>query len=400
VAEPVIIVDYDPAWPSRFEALRARLAPALEALGVQIVHVGSTSVPGLAAKPVIDLNIVLRSAADLPSAIERLAALGYVHEGDLGIAGREAFATPPGYGRHDHHLYVCAPDWTGHADQIAFRDYLRAHRRTALAYARLKRSLAQIHRTNRSAYANAKAGFVAAVLRRARAALIPLSLLEQRLDTLYRADPCGRIVASNEWDARPAPRFHLMTTPAGPLWRLGPDVPAALADELSSLARDEPWRPQPHALPLHDDVYRARLASNRPVERQWSGPAFAALGELPPSEALAITTDNAALLAAHFPDWLADVPHRQPFCAVVEDGRAVALCASVRIAPQVHCAGVETHRDHRRRGHAAAAVTAWASAVRSLGATAFYSTSWDNLASRAVAARLGLTLVGADYHLA
>ena len=89
-------------------------------------------------------------------------------EGDLGIVGREAFATPPGYSVHDHHLYVCAPDWGGHGDQVAFRDYLRTDPGAARAYARLKRSLAIKHRDNRAAYANAKAGFVAAVLKRAR----------------------------------------------------------------------------------------------------------------------------------------------------------------------------------------------------------------------------------------
>jgi GrpB-like predicted nucleotidyltransferase (UPF0157 family) len=167
--EPVVIVDYDPEWPLRYEALRARIAEAVGDLAAEIVHLGSTSVPGLAAKPVIDLNIQLRSSNDLPAVIERLAGLGYRHEGDLGIVGREAFATPPGYSVHDHHLYVCAPDWGGHADQIAFRDYLRAHPKTAGAYSRLKRSLAAKYRENRGAYANAKAGFVAAVLKRARA---------------------------------------------------------------------------------------------------------------------------------------------------------------------------------------------------------------------------------------
>ena len=167
MSEPIVIVDYDPAWPGRYEALRAPIAAVLGELAAEIVHLGSTSVPGLAAKPVIDLDVLLRSSDDLPAVIERLAKLGYVHEGDLGIVGREAFATPPGFGVHDHHLYVCAPDWAGHGDQIAFRDYLRAHPRTAGAYARLKRTLAARHRTNRAAYANAKAGFVAAVLKRA-----------------------------------------------------------------------------------------------------------------------------------------------------------------------------------------------------------------------------------------
>lgn len=168
MSEPIIIIDYDPDWPLRYAALHGRIAPVVGDLAAEIVHVGSTSVPGLAAKPVIDLNILLRRASDLPAVIERLTGLGYRHEGDLGVAGREAFATPPGYGVHDHHLYVCAPDWLGHADQIVFRDYLRAQPRTANAYARLKRSLAVKYRDNRGAYANAKAGFVAAVLKRAR----------------------------------------------------------------------------------------------------------------------------------------------------------------------------------------------------------------------------------------
>ncbi|HZC15672.1 MAG TPA: GrpB family protein [Caulobacteraceae bacterium] len=168
MSEPVVIVDYDPTWPGRYEALRAPIAEVLGDIAAEIVHVGSTSVPRLAAKPTIDIDVLLRRAGDLPVAIERLARLGYVHEGDFGVTGREAFATPPGYGTHDHHLYVCAPDWAGHGDQIAFRDHLRAHPKTALAYARLKRSLAATHRENRGAYANAKAGFVEAVLARAR----------------------------------------------------------------------------------------------------------------------------------------------------------------------------------------------------------------------------------------
>ena len=74
-----------------------------------IEHIGSTSVPGLAAKPIIDLDVLLASAAYLPETIRRLATLGYEHEGDLGIAGREAFRTPPSL--FAHHLYVCLPNY-------------------------------------------------------------------------------------------------------------------------------------------------------------------------------------------------------------------------------------------------------------------------------------------------
>jgi predicted GNAT family acetyltransferase len=112
-----------------------------------------------------------------------------------------------------------------------------------------------------------------------------------------------------------------------------------------------------------------------------------------------IDAGNADLLRPLFAHWLADVPRRRPFLAMVEGSQAVAICASVRISPAVHCAGVETHPAHRRRGHARRAVGAWACSVRSLGATPFYSTSWENAASQAVAERLGFHLVGADFHV-
>jgi GrpB-like predicted nucleotidyltransferase (UPF0157 family) len=166
VPELVIICDYDPDWPHRYERLRAPVADALGDFAAAIDHIGSTAVPGLAAKPTIDFNIRLRSIADLPAVIMHLGHLGYRHEGDLGIPGREAFATPPGYATHDHHLYVCAPDWAGYDDQISFRDYLRTHPRAASAYARLKRSLAQRFGSDRAGYAEAKAGFVRAILKR------------------------------------------------------------------------------------------------------------------------------------------------------------------------------------------------------------------------------------------
>lgn len=166
--EPIVVCDYDPGWPQRYAALRQPVADVLGDLAVGIEHVGSTSVPGLAAKPTIDIVIRLRAARDLPAAIRRLARLGYVHEGDFGVIGREAFATPAGYGPHDHHLYVCAPDWGGYDDQVVFRDYLRAHADVAAAYAQLKRSLAIEHRNDRQAYTAGKAGFVSAVLKQAR----------------------------------------------------------------------------------------------------------------------------------------------------------------------------------------------------------------------------------------
>jgi GrpB-like predicted nucleotidyltransferase (UPF0157 family) len=103
--QPVVVVDYNPTWPAIFEQLRSSLWPAVSDVALAIEHVGSTAVPGLAAKPIIDISIVVPSAREVLLAIERLAALGYRHLGDLGIAGREAFRAPEGL--PGHNLYVC-----------------------------------------------------------------------------------------------------------------------------------------------------------------------------------------------------------------------------------------------------------------------------------------------------
>ncbi len=233
-----------------------------------------------------------------------------------------------------------------------------------------------------------------------------LDLLRKRVDALYRTDAGGRIVCTNEWDARPAPRFHLMRTAEGPIAKFRADLPVDLVRALEAVSAGEPWDggsgklPNRHALPSRHAQYLELLAAHAPVERVWSGPAYmAATGVSPTRPPIAIDGHNAHLLQRRFKDWLADVPHRHPFMAGVEGGDAVSICASVRISRAVHCAGVETHPDYRRRGHALDVVAGWAAAVRSLGATPFYSTSWDNLASQAVANRLGFVMVGADFHV-
>jgi hypothetical protein len=225
-------------------------------------------------------------------------------------------------------------------------------------------------------------------------------LLNRRLDTLYATDDRGRLLHSNEWDSRPAPRFHLMRTPAGPLFRCRADMPDTLVARLGELCRDEALGEVPQQSPERQQAYLDLLGHQAPVTQIWTGPVYRADAVPPPPRPpVAIHEDNADLLRPLFPDWLPDVPHRRPFLAVVEGDRAVALCASVRISDAVHCAGVETHPDHRRRGHAATVVAGWAQAVRGFGAVPFYSTAWDNQASRAVAARLGLPLIATDFHV-
>jgi GrpB-like predicted nucleotidyltransferase (UPF0157 family) len=163
--EPVVIVEYDPHWPELFEELRAPVVAALGELVVIVEHVGSTAVPSLAAKPIIDMDVVVPSVADIPEAIRRLASLGYVHRGDLGIAGREAFTSPAGKPRH--HLYVCALDSEELHRHRRFRDYLLTHPEEAGAYGALKRAAARRFAEDRAAYNEAKTRFVEAVLQRA-----------------------------------------------------------------------------------------------------------------------------------------------------------------------------------------------------------------------------------------
>jgi GrpB-like predicted nucleotidyltransferase (UPF0157 family) len=163
--EPVVIVDYDPLWPSLFEELRAPVVAALDDLAVAVEHVGSTAVPGLAAKPIIDMDVVVPSVTDIPEAIARLAPLGYIHRGDLGIPGREAFVSPGGKAKH--HLYLCSSDSEELRRHRAFRDYLLAHPDDATSYGALKQSAALRFTNDRVAYNEAKTGFVEAILQRA-----------------------------------------------------------------------------------------------------------------------------------------------------------------------------------------------------------------------------------------
>jgi GrpB-like predicted nucleotidyltransferase (UPF0157 family) len=160
---PTLIREYDLAWPDRFAALAARVQTALGDVMLRVEHVGSTAVPGLAAKPIVDLDVVV-SRTDLPEAMRRLANLGYVHEGDLGIAGREAFRWPAGWERH--HLYVVAEDAAELGRHLAFRDALRGDAVLRDQYAALKRSLAAQHPHDIKARTQGKAAFIMATLER------------------------------------------------------------------------------------------------------------------------------------------------------------------------------------------------------------------------------------------
>jgi RimJ/RimL family protein N-acetyltransferase len=222
--------------------------------------------------------------------------------------------------------------------------------------------------------------------------MIDLALGRRRMRALFRHNRRGRLVAINEWSAGMPPRLHLMRTGAGALAGIRHDIPGNVAASLAALARTEP--PALTEIPALADRYLAALRATA----FRAGPAFVFPTTLPAeADVIAIESGNAELLQGGLESWRPDVGRRGPFLAIVEAGRAVALCASVRITRHVHCAGVETVPDCRGRGLASRVVTTWAARVHALGAVPFYSTSWDNLASRGVARRLGLEQVAVDF---
>ena len=165
MVEPVIVVGYDPRWAATFSRLRDLIAGSLGDLPATIEHVGGTSVPGAAAKPIIDIDVVLASRGHISRAIQLLTTAGYRHLGDLGIVGREAFDSPAGLSAH--HLYVVVLGNSEHLRHLRFRDYLRSHPEETRRYSELKKSLAISFRNDREAYTEAKSDFVEGVLRMA-----------------------------------------------------------------------------------------------------------------------------------------------------------------------------------------------------------------------------------------
>jgi GrpB-like predicted nucleotidyltransferase (UPF0157 family) len=161
----VVVVDYDEEWPRRFEELRAWIWPVVSDVALRIEHVGSTAVLGLAAKPIIDMTIVVARRSDVPPTIERLATLGYRHRGNLGIEDREAFDHRADLPRHN--LYVCPEGTIGVVNQLAVRDYLRARPDVARRYGELKKRLAATFPTDIDSYVFGKTDFILDVLRRA-----------------------------------------------------------------------------------------------------------------------------------------------------------------------------------------------------------------------------------------
>jgi GrpB-like predicted nucleotidyltransferase (UPF0157 family) len=162
---PVVIEPYDPAWPAGFDAERALLRPLLAPwLAGPIVHIGSTSVPGLAAKPVIDIMAAVRDLPSSVAAIEAPKPLSYCYfpyKNDV----MHWFCKPSDFER-THHLHLIPMNSQLWRDRLAFRDRLRSDAALRDAYAALKSALASTHRDDREAYTDAKSDFIQSALRK------------------------------------------------------------------------------------------------------------------------------------------------------------------------------------------------------------------------------------------
>jgi GrpB-like predicted nucleotidyltransferase (UPF0157 family) len=167
VPDPVEIVDYDPGWATAFVELGAALRHALGAAAVRIDHIGSTAVPGLAAKAVLDVQVSVRSLNPVDPFREPLERLGFVYRADNPERTKRYFREPPGHRRT--HIHVRRSGSFSQQVPLLFRDYLRSHSPAAAAYADVKRRCAEQFRHDRQGYVEAKDAFVWQIIRDADA---------------------------------------------------------------------------------------------------------------------------------------------------------------------------------------------------------------------------------------
>ena len=167
IGEAVEIAEYDPAWPAAYERECALIADALADLVLAIEHVGSTAVPGLGAKPVIDITVGVRTLVDGEKCVGPMEELGYEYRGDGEIPGRHYFRKFT-RGERTHHLNIVEHKGDFWERHILFRDYLREHLQEAQDYCELKVRLAERFGTDRLGYNEAKTAFIELALAKAK----------------------------------------------------------------------------------------------------------------------------------------------------------------------------------------------------------------------------------------
>lgn len=165
---------YHPKWAEQFDQIQYILIKQLQELALHIEHVGSTSIVGQIAKPILDIVVVIPSRQQLPEVITALSLLGYYYRGDLGVEGREAFGRIDSYVPWhtdqqvwmNQHLYVCAQDNKELHRHLTFRNFLRQHPDEVIAYGQLKQQIIE-QTEDREQYTLLKTDFVEGILAKA-----------------------------------------------------------------------------------------------------------------------------------------------------------------------------------------------------------------------------------------
>jgi len=180
VPQHITVLKYDPKWKQDYQDEQKKIEDILKENALVIYHIGSTSVPGLAAKPIIDIMVAVRSLEKVDAAADAFSALGYEFLGEFGIAGRRYLRKGGDERTHQIHIFQ-ADDWNNIGRHLAFRQYLSTHEREREEYAKLKRELAQQFPYDIEGYCDGKEAFVRAVEAQA------LSCYDDTWDRLYLA---------------------------------------------------------------------------------------------------------------------------------------------------------------------------------------------------------------------
>ncbi len=234
-------------------------------------------------------------------------------------------------------------------------------------------------------------------------------LMALHAHTLFVHDGEERLLTINDTLRRPAARVFVGWTTDGVIGRVRHDLPASLAARMAELIAAEAAPADLTQTPRCLPEIRALLADLGPLTER-GGPEYvcpvrfaASTGDLTGTygavDVTAVTGANANVFARWLPDWIPDATTGLPLMATLVDGDAVAVCGCARVPGRATHAGVETHVEYRRRGYVTLATAAWMRVIRDRGIIPLYGTSWSNVASQRVAARLGLVQYGASISI-
>lgn len=185
----ILLEPYNLAWKTEFENLKQTLLVLLNIASIDIQHVGSTAIPGLIAKPILDIDIIIENKLLINNISQKLENIGYISKGEQGINGRFAFATSSKHTPHtkqnytwqDHHLYVCHSDCLALKNHLLFRNALTQDQKLVLDYASMKKELASKQGMTRERYAKEKTDFIISVLKKA-------GMKQDELDEIAKAN--------------------------------------------------------------------------------------------------------------------------------------------------------------------------------------------------------------------